>query len=68
VPYPFAILLAVCAALHAAAAKFGWADVQEVGGRRRISLAPSVAAAMILCFLLGCLQVDRTSSCPYCWP
>ena len=53
---PFAVLLAVCAALHVAAAKFGWAEVQEVGGRKRIPLAPSVAAAMILCFLLGCLQ------------
>jgi prepilin peptidase CpaA len=67
--FPFAVLLAVCAALHVAAAKFGWADIQEVGGRKRIPLAPSVAAAMILCFLLGCLQpIERTSSCPYCWP
>ena len=46
---PFAVLLAVCAALHMAAAKFGWAEVQEVGGRKRIPLAPSVAAAMIAC-------------------
>jgi hypothetical protein len=46
--FPFAVLLAVCAALHAAAAKFGWADVQEVGGRKRIPLALSVAAAMTL--------------------
>jgi len=66
---PFAVLLAVCAALHMAAAKFGWAEVQEVGGRKRIPLAPSVAAAMIVCFLLGCLQpVHRTSPCPYCLP
>jgi hypothetical protein len=67
--FPFAVLLAVCAALHVAATKFGWADVQEVGGRKRIPLAPSVAAAMILCFLLGCLQpIERVSPCPYCWP
>ena len=66
---PFAVLLAVCAALHMAAAKFGWAEVQEVGGRKRIPLAPSVAAAMIACFLLGCLKpVQGTSPCPYCLP
>jgi prepilin peptidase CpaA len=65
--FPFAILLALCAALHVASAKFGWADVQEVGGRKRIPLAPSVAVAMILCFLLGCLHpVDGRSPCPFC--
>jgi prepilin peptidase CpaA len=66
--FPFAVLLAVCAALHVAAAKFGWADVQEVAGRKRIPLAPSVAAAMILCFLLGCLQPVDGPPCPYCLP
>ena len=66
--FPFAVLLAVCAALHVAAAKFGWADVQEVGGRKRIPLAPSVATAMILCFLLGCLQPVDRPPCPYCLP
>jgi prepilin peptidase CpaA len=66
---PFAVLLAVCAVLHVAAAKFGWAEVQKVGDRNRIPLAPSVAAAMIVCFLLGCLQpVNGTSPCPYCMP
>jgi prepilin peptidase CpaA len=65
----FAVLLAVCAVLHIAAAKFGWAEVQEVRGRKRIPLAPSVAGAMILCFLLGCLQpVEATPPCPYCLP
>jgi len=67
--FPFAVLLAIFAALHVAAAKFGWAKVQEVDGRKRIPLAPSVAAAMILCFLLGCLQpVYGTSPCPSCLP
>src|SRR5882724_2647850 len=67
--FPFAVLLAVCAALHAAAAKLGWADVQQVGDRQRIPLAPSVAAAMILCFLLGCLQpLEGGAPCPYCLP
>ena len=53
---PFAVLLAVFAAVHAAAAKLGWVEVQQVGDRKRIPLAPSVAAALILCFILGCLQ------------
>jgi len=53
---PFAVLLAVFAAVHVVAAKFGWAEVQQVGDKKRIPLAPSVAAALILCFILGCLQ------------
>jgi Flp pilus assembly protein protease CpaA len=53
---PFAVLLAVFAAVHVAAAKVGWVEVQQVGDRKRIPLAPSVAAALILCFILGCLQ------------
>jgi prepilin peptidase CpaA len=53
---PFAVLLAIFAAVHVVAAKFGWAQVQQVGGKKRIPLAPSVAGALILCFILGCLQ------------
>jgi Flp pilus assembly protein protease CpaA len=53
---PFAGLLAICAAVHVVAAKFGWVALQQIGDQRRIPLAPSVAAALILCFILGCLQ------------
>ncbi len=53
---PFALLLGVFAALHGLAAKFGWVEAQQLGDHKRIPLAPSVAAAMILCFMLGCLQ------------
>jgi prepilin peptidase CpaA len=53
---PFAVLLAVFAAVHVAAAKFGWVKVQQVAKQKRIPLAPSVAAALILCFMLGCLE------------
>ena len=53
---PFAVLLALFAAMHVAAAKLGWVEVQQLGDRKRIPLAPSVAAALILCFILGCLQ------------
>jgi len=59
---PFAVLLAVFAAVHVVAAKFGWAEVQQVGDKKRIPLAPSVAAALILCFILGCLQPMPISS------
>jgi Flp pilus assembly protein protease CpaA len=54
--FPFAVLLAIFSAAHVVAAKFGWAEVQQVGDKKRIPLAPSVAAALILCFILGCLQ------------
>ena len=53
---PFAALLAICAAVHVVAAKFGWVEIQRTGDQSRIPLAPSVAAALILCFILGCLQ------------
>jgi prepilin peptidase CpaA len=53
---PLAVLLAIFAGVHVLAARFGWAEVQQVDGKKRIPLAPSVAAALILCFILGCLQ------------
>jgi Flp pilus assembly protein protease CpaA len=53
---PFAVLLATFAGVHVVAAKFGWAQVQQVGDKKRIPLAPSVAGALILCLMLGCLQ------------
>src|SRR5207247_4497766 len=52
----FAVLLAASAAAHVLAAKFKWVDVQRVGEHNRIPLAHSVAAAMIFCFILGCLE------------
>jgi len=51
----FAILMLVFAGVHTALAKLGWASVQEVNGRKRIPFAPSVAAALIGSFMLGCL-------------
>jgi len=45
------------AAVHAVAGKLGWVDVQLTGEdqRARIAFAPSVAAALIAVFMLGCL-------------
>jgi prepilin peptidase CpaA len=54
---PFAILLLLFATIHAFAAKFGWTEVSraEQDTRARIPYAPSVAAALIGVFMLGCL-------------
>jgi prepilin peptidase CpaA len=56
---PFAILLSLFAAIHAGAGKLGWAEVQRTGEdkRSRIAFAPSVAAALIAIFMLGCLAL-----------
>jgi prepilin peptidase CpaA len=51
----FAVLLSLFAMVHVGMAKLGWAKVHEVGERKRIPFAPSVAAALITCFVLGCL-------------
>jgi prepilin peptidase CpaA len=54
---PFAFLLLVFATIHALAGKLGWLEVRRMGEdkRARIALAPSVAAALIGIFALGCL-------------
>jgi Flp pilus assembly protein protease CpaA len=54
---PFAVLLLLFAGGHTIAAKLGWADVQRVANdeRLRIPFAPSIAAALIGVFMLGCL-------------
>jgi prepilin peptidase CpaA len=53
---PFALLLLLCASIHAIAARLGWAQVQRADdGRNRIPFAPSVAIALIGVFMLGCL-------------
>jgi hypothetical protein len=52
----FAVLMAIFAIAHIAAAKFGWAKFQQVGEHKRIPLAPCVAGALIVCFMLGCLR------------
>jgi len=55
---PFAILLLVFAFLHTIAARLGWAQSQQANdaSRARIAFAPSVAAALICVFMLGCLR------------
>jgi len=52
----FAVLMAIFATVHVAAAKLGWVKVQQAGKHKRIPFAPSVAGALIVCFMLGCVQ------------
>src|SRR5262249_34767067 len=54
---PFAVLLLAFAGVHAIAARLGWAEVQRASddARPRIPFAPSIAAALIGVFMLGCL-------------
>lgn len=55
---PFAILLALFCSVHGVAAKFDWIKSQHTDSdRRRIPLAPSVAAALICTFMLRSLQL-----------
>ena len=53
----FAILLLICATIHSIAAKIGWAGIERIDGddRNRIPFAPSIAAALVGVFMLGCL-------------
>jgi len=52
----FAVFLLVFVGIHAGVAKLGWVKVQEVGTRKRIPFAPSIAAALIGVFMSGCLR------------
>jgi hypothetical protein len=52
----FAILLTVFIVIHLIAVRLGWAEVQELRGRKRIPFAPSIAAALIVTFMSGCLE------------
>jgi prepilin peptidase CpaA len=53
----FALLLLLFSGIHAIASKLGWADVRVVENddRKRIPFAPSIAAAVTVVFMLGCL-------------
>lgn len=54
--FPFAVLLLIFSTAHFVAAKFKWVNVRQIEGRQQIPFAPSVAAALIAIFMLGCLQ------------
>jgi prepilin peptidase CpaA len=54
----FAIFLTISIVIHLVVVKFGWARVQEHRGRKRIPFAPSIAAALIISFMSGCLEPE----------
>ena len=55
----FAILLSVFVGLHYGAARLGWVASKRSAAGTRLPLAPSVAAALVGVFALGCLPSAR---------
>ena len=57
----FVILLLLFVSLHTIAAKFGWVGSQQIDDdhRQRIPFAPSIAAALIVTILSGCLRLPE---------
>ena len=53
---PFALFLLLFAGIHALAVKFKLVEGTTVGKQQSVAFAPSVAAALISVFLIGCLQ------------
>ena len=53
---PFALFLLLFAGIHAFAVKFKLVEGKAVGKRQSVAFAPSVAAALIGVFLIGCLR------------
>ena len=58
---PFVILLLLFVSLHTVAAGFGWVGSQQIDDdrRQRIPFAPSVAAALVITILSGCLRLPE---------
>jgi prepilin peptidase CpaA len=58
---PFVILLLLFVSLHTIVAKFGWVGSQQIDDdhRPRIPFAPSIAAALIVTILSGCLRLPE---------
>jgi prepilin peptidase CpaA len=58
---PFVVLLLLFVSLHTIAAKFGWVGSQQIDddGSQRIPFALSIAAALIVTILLGCLRLPE---------
>ena len=53
---PFALFLLLFAGIHVLAAKFKLVEVQIANGRTHLAFAPSIAAALISVFMMGCLR------------
>jgi prepilin peptidase CpaA len=60
---PFAVFLLFFASIHTVAAKLKFVKARvDNGGKQRIPFAPSVAAALISIFLVGCLNDSMRSA------
>jgi prepilin peptidase CpaA len=53
---PFALFLLLFAGIHAFAVKLKLVEGKAVGKRQSVAFAPSVAAALISVFVIGCLR------------
>jgi prepilin peptidase CpaA len=53
---PFALFLLVFASVHALAVKFKLVEGKAVGEQQSMAFAPSIAAALIGVFIIGCLS------------
>jgi prepilin peptidase CpaA len=58
---PFVLLLLLFVSLHTIAAKLGWLGSRQIDDdrRQRIPFAPSIAAALIVTILSGCLRLSE---------
>jgi prepilin peptidase CpaA len=60
---PFSLLLLIFATLHTVAIKLKWVEGRRVDDRLKIAFAPSVSAALIGSFALGCLASPGARFC-----
>lgn len=58
---PFAIFLLFFAGIHSLAAKLNFVDSRAEGHHKAIAFAPSIAAALISIFMVGCLDDSSRS-------
>jgi prepilin peptidase CpaA len=59
---PFAVFLLLFVGIHTLAAKLKLVELQIKNGHRLIAFAPSIAAALIAVFMVGCLNDSGTLS------
>jgi prepilin peptidase CpaA len=53
---PFALFLLLFVCIHIVAVKFKLVEARVVSGKNWLAFAPSIAAALISVFMIGCLQ------------
>jgi prepilin peptidase CpaA len=58
---PFAVFLLFFAGIHSLAAKLKFVETRVKGDHRAIAFAPSIAAALISVFMVGCLNDNMRS-------